>query len=154
MNNRHLKLIVNGTRYEVEVGDLGKSPTTVLVNGTPYEVEIEVKGDHEIGKSPSIENPSTSQTEIKKPVQPIAEKPAINPSSSGTEKEVRSPMPGTILDIAVKPGESVNRGDQLCSLEAMKMKSAIRSPIAGVIASVEVSEGQKVVFGDVLIRYV
>ena len=153
MNNRHLRVIVNGTRYEVEIGDLGKSPTTVLVNGNPFEVEFEVMGDHEIGKPPTIEITSPSQNEVKKIVQPIAEKPTINHSPGGSECDVRAPMPGTILDIAVKPGECVNRGDQLCALEAMKMKSAIRSPRAGVIASVEVSEGQKVVFGDVLIRY-
>jgi len=153
MKNRHLRVIVDGTSYEVEVGDLEKSPTTVLVNGNPYKVEIELKGDYEIGNPLIVENTTTTQVDVRQIAQPIAQKPATNPSSSESENEVKAPMPGTILDIAVKPGSTVNRGDLLCALEAMKMKSAIRSPRTGVIASVEVSEGQKVGFGDVLIRY-
>jgi biotin carboxyl carrier protein len=62
-------------------------------------------------------------------------------------------MPGNILGIAVKPGDEVGFRQQLCSLEAMKMKNAIRSPRDGVIASVEVSEGQAVAHGDVLFTF-
>ena len=54
-----------------------------------------------------------------------------------------APMPGVILDIAVKPGDKVAYGELLCALEAMKMKNAIRAPRDVVIASVEVQEGQK-----------
>ncbi len=59
-------------------------------------------------------------------------------------------MPGTILDIAVKVGETVKYGQQLCALEAMKMKNAIRTPKDGVIASVNVNEGQTVAYGTLL----
>jgi biotin carboxyl carrier protein len=59
-------------------------------------------------------------------------------------------MPGTILDIAAKPGDVVQQGDTLCNLEAMKMKSPIRSPVAGTVAQVLISEGQNVGHGDVL----
>jgi propionyl-CoA carboxylase alpha chain len=62
-------------------------------------------------------------------------------------------MPGDILNIAVKPGDKVVIGQQLCMLEAMKMKSAIRSARDAVIASVEVAEGQAVSHGDVLITF-
>jgi glutaconyl-CoA/methylmalonyl-CoA decarboxylase subunit gamma len=152
MINRQIKVIVNGNVYEVEVGDLGSFPTTVVVNGRPYEVEIQP------GTAPV-------KSQASRPAQPVvrilpAEAPAQKPvvraetqAASGDGNVVAAPMPGTILDIAVKPGASVCRGDPLCALEAMKMKSAIRAPKAGVIASVEVSEGQKVAFGDVLIRY-
>ncbi|MEK6574302.1 MAG: biotin/lipoyl-containing protein [Chloroflexota bacterium] len=53
----------------------------------------------------------------------------------------------------VKPGDEVTFGQQLCALQAMKMKSAIRSPREGVIASVEVSEGQGVAYGGVLVTF-
>ncbi len=62
-------------------------------------------------------------------------------------------MPGIIHDVAVKPGDKVTPGQQLCTLEAMKMKSAIRTSKEGVIASVEVTNGQKVAHGDVLVRF-
>jgi biotin carboxyl carrier protein len=50
----------------------------------------------------------------------------------------------------VKPGDAISVGQQLCSLEAMKMKSAIRSPREGIIASVEVTDKQRVAFGETL----
>jgi biotin carboxyl carrier protein len=59
-------------------------------------------------------------------------------------------MPGTVLEILVKPGDAISVGQQLCSLEAMKMKSAIRSPREGIIASVEVTDKQRVAFGETL----
>jgi biotin carboxyl carrier protein len=62
-------------------------------------------------------------------------------------------MPGNVLDITVKPGDRVRFRQQLCSLEAMKMKNAIRSPRDGVIAIVNVTEGQAVSHGDVLFTF-
>jgi pyruvate carboxylase subunit B len=59
-------------------------------------------------------------------------------------------MPGTVLEILIKAGDKVTPGQQLCSLEAMKMKSAIRSPREGIIASVEVTDKQRVAFGETL----
>jgi len=53
----------------------------------------------------------------------------------------------------VRAGDSVNAGDVVFALEAMKMKNLIRSPRAGTVASVEVSEGQRVPFGAVIIRF-
>jgi biotin carboxyl carrier protein len=153
MNNRQIRVIVNGNSYDVEVGDLSSFPTTVVVNGKSYEVEIQpgaVSGKDQAGQpaQPQVKTP---------PPEPPVQKPFVKAeaqaAAEGNGNVVSAPMPGTILDIVVKPGANVCRGDPLCALEAMKMKSAIRAPKAGVIASVEVSEGQKVAYGDVLVRY-
>ena len=79
--------------------------------------------------------------------------PAAAPAAAAGSGDVVSPMPGVVLDICVKPGDSVTRGQQVCALEAMKMKSAIRAARDGVVASVEVSEGQRVTHGAVLVRF-
>jgi biotin carboxyl carrier protein len=60
-------------------------------------------------------------------------------------------MPGTILDIKVKAGDSVKSGQVLAILEAMKMENEIMAPSDGVVASVEVSVGASVNAGDVLV---
>ena len=59
-------------------------------------------------------------------------------------------MPGVILDIAVHVGDSVKKGDPLCALEAMKMKSAIRAPKDGTVSKVEVQNSAKVNHNDLL----
>jgi biotin carboxyl carrier protein len=153
MNKRQIRVIVNGNSYEVEVGDLGNFPTTVVVNGRPYEVEIQPGAFS--GKTPASQLVEPAIKTL--PSEPPDQKPVVRAdapaAADGSGNVISAPMPGTILDIVVKPGANVCRGDPLCALEAMKMKSAIRAPKAGVIASVEVSEGQKVAYGDVLVRY-
>jgi biotin carboxyl carrier protein len=66
---------------------------------------------------------------------------------------VVSPLPGVIIAIMVKPGERVTRGQELCTLEAMKMKNAIRANRDGVVASIEVNIGDQVGHNQVLITY-
>ena len=150
--NQPIQVVVNGKSYEVEVGDLTASPVTVTVNGKAYQVEIETtSGTAPQPKIEAVAPPVVTPVPVVAP-KPVA-MPTQPPTNGGSGNEIRSPMPGVILDIAVKAGDKVVSGQQLCALEAMKMKSAIRSPRDGAIASVEVSDGQRVAFGDVIIRF-
>jgi biotin carboxyl carrier protein len=60
-------------------------------------------------------------------------------------------MPGTVLSIKVAVGDTVNSGDVLMILEAMKMENEIMAPAAGKVAAISVAEGASVNGGDVLI---
>jgi biotin carboxyl carrier protein len=60
-------------------------------------------------------------------------------------------MPGTILDIKVAVGDSVNAGDVLIILEAMKMENEIMAPASGKVVSVNTTKGASVNSGDVLV---
>ncbi len=60
-------------------------------------------------------------------------------------------MPGTILDVKVSVGATVNSGDVLVILEAMKMENEIVAPQAGKVASVNVSKGDSVDAGQVIV---
>ena len=63
-------------------------------------------------------------------------------------------MPGTILDVKVKPGQAVAEGDILIILEAMKMENEILAPSAGTVVTVPVAVGASVNSGDVLVTLV
>jgi 3-methylcrotonyl-CoA carboxylase alpha subunit len=65
---------------------------------------------------------------------------------------LRSPMPGRIINMSVRPGQSVKRGQTLLTLEAMKMEHAILAPFDGVVADIEVAEGQQVTENIVVAR--
>ena len=67
--------------------------------------------------------------------------------------EVRAPMPGLVLRVAVARGQEVQPGDTLLVLEAMKMENAIKAPAAGVVAEVHVGEGAAVEKGAVLVGF-
>jgi biotin carboxyl carrier protein len=149
LTKRRVKVTVNGKPYLVEVGDLSASPVSVSVNGNPYLVDIEA-AEVEVTTS---EEPAVALETVARPTS-APEKAPVPTSPAGPRVEaVRAPMPGNVLGISVKPGDSVSFRQVLCSLEAMKMKNAIRSPRDGIIASVEVSEGQAVAHGDALFTF-
>ncbi len=127
------RLRVGDRWYEVEVGDLRKSPISVRVNGRLYQVEL-------AAKAPPVEAPR--KVEEVKPSAPRRE-------VKGKE-EVSAPMPGKIVSVKVGVGDRVEYRDVLCILEAMKMENEIMAPCGGVIKEVRVSEGQDVGHGDVL----
>ena len=141
--SKKLNVKVNGNPYDVAVGDMNANPIAVTVNGKEYQVEISEQSDNDATLATSTFNVAT----VAKAAAPAGQ------AASADINALTAPMPGTILDIAVKAGESVKEGQFICALEAMKMKNMIRSPRAGTIASIEVTSGQKVGFGTVIIRY-
>ncbi len=67
------------------------------------------------------------------------------------EKDIKAPMPGLILSIAVQEGQAIEKGDTLLTLEAMKMENVIKSPTQGVVAAIRVKEGQSVEKSQLLV---
>lgn len=72
---------------------------------------------------------------------------------SPPSNELQCPMPGLVVDVPVKKGDRIFRGQNLVVLESMKMESGVASPVDGVIADVLVTVGQAVEAGEVLIRF-
>ena len=59
-------------------------------------------------------------------------------------------MPGEVLDVKVKVGDKVEKGQQLAILSAMKMEMVVQSPVAGVVKSVAAIKGMKLQGEDLL----
>jgi propionyl-CoA carboxylase alpha chain len=75
------------------------------------------------------------------------------PKTDGMAHVLVCPMPGLVVDIRVKPGDRVFRGQDLVSIESMKMESYVASPCDGVVEEVKVASGQAVETGDVLVTF-
>ena len=77
--------------------------------------------------------------------QPSAPPPAAPPSlGASSDKTIRSPMPGKVLSITVRPGESVSPDQEVCVVEAMKMEQSITAGVSGVIKTIHVQPMQQV----------
>ena len=119
----------------------------VTVNGVVYEVEVEEVGGAAVASAP-VAAPAAA------PAAPAAAPaPKAAPAATGKAGSVaiKAPMPGTILKINVKVGDSVKKGDVVCVLEAMKMENDICAPEDGVVASVEVAQGASVATDAVVV---
>lgn len=84
-------------------------------------------------------------------------KPALMRAGGAGRKadgRVKPPMPGKVVELKVKEGDSVSEGDILLVLEAMKMQNDIKSPLSGTVGKVHVAEGQNVEQATVLVEVV
>ncbi|KYH34383.1 glutaconyl-CoA decarboxylase subunit gamma [Clostridium tepidiprofundi DSM 19306] len=117
----------------------------INVNGNRYEVEVEeVQGDFTEVSTNAVAS---------KPVQQdskASSKPAQPKKASAEGEKVECPMPGTILSVNVKEGDSIKKGDVLFVLEAMKMENEIMASRDGKVIEVDVAKGVQVNTGDVL----
>ena len=148
----------------------------ITVNGTTYEVEVEeVKDTAAASPAPAVQ-PAAARAAA--PVQETKAAPAAPqaaaasgaavpagssapsaaasaPAGSAAVHEggtgVKAPVPGTVLDIRVEPGQQVAQGEILVILEAMKMENEIAAPAAGKVAAVQAVKGTSVNAGDILV---
>jgi len=132
--------------YQVRIGDPLARPIRVDVEGEVFEVWPEER--YPLGDSAQ---PATTASA---PIPPFA-----SPPSPGTyhpqarELQVTAPIPGVIVEVLVSPGDEVVYGQELCVLEAMKMKNSIRSARDGVIDRVLVAVGEQVSQNQALLAY-
>lgn len=123
----------------------------VKVNGNSYEVEVEEIKDGSQAARPAVQRPAVqSTTPAPSAPAPSSPKTASAPVAAGAGS-VTSPMPGTILDIMVKEGDSVKAGQVCVILEAMKMENELPAPCDGTVKSVNVTKGASVNTSDVLV---
>ena len=83
----------------------------------------------------------------------LLEKMGMNNTSSGKINSLKAPMPGLIIDLKVKAGDTVKQNDPLLILEAMKMENIIKSPGEGVVKLVKIKKGESVEKNQVLIEF-
>ena len=161
--------LLNKAAFEVEVNDrltvvelseaISRSkPFSVQIGGKPYQVEI---GKHEENGLTTVEVNGASymvQSENKGPRR------ALKPSMSAFAVErrpvktlrldkgvVAASMPGKVVLVRVKAGDSVKAGDVLLVLESMKMENEIVSPTSGFVKDVRISEGDAVNIGEIMV---
>lgn len=141
---KKFKFKIEGVEYEAEVNDVEDNVATVNVNGKLYTVELEKE---EVVKSVVRKrNPASVAADTSKAASQAAPKA---PTGSGA---LVAPLPGTILSIAVTPGQQVKTGEIVLAMESMKMENNILADADGTIKNVFVKVGQSVMQGDTLVE--
>ncbi len=141
---KEYKYIINGNTYKVAVGDIDNNVAQVEVNGTPYKVQLpQTSAPVKVVNAPrAAAAPRTSSGEK------VISKPVVATAGGYT---VKAPLPGVVLSISVKVGDTVKAADTVAMLEAMKMENAIHAGRDGKVKAVNVSAGDSVLEGAPII---
>ncbi len=117
----------------------------ITVNGITYEVEVEEVSAASASAAPAAPAAAPAAPAAPKaaPAPKVAPAPKAATGKAGSVA-IKAPMPGNIMKVNFKVGDSVKRGDVLCILEAMKMENEICAPADGTVASVDVAQGATV----------
>ncbi len=121
----------------------------VEVNGTDYEVIIKDEQGGEVTKD-TTQNTETKATVKEEVVSQKDQTVASSTVDTGDMTTVEAPMSGTILSIKVDTGQSVEAGETIMTLEAMKMETEISAPVSGTIGAIKVGEGDNCEHGTVI----
>jgi len=150
-----MKLLVKieDQSFEVEVGDLNDRPVLAIIDGETFEIWPE-----EAGSALPMASPLGGPAAAVKPDAVAAPAPSSAPAPASAAvvdrlKAVIAPIPGTIVAVAVKEGDSVKPAQELCTLEAMKMKNIIRATRDAKISKILIKVGDRVTQGQALVEY-
>ena len=139
---KEYKYTINGTKYEVSIGDIEDCNVTVTVNGEEYKVEMEKPAEPE-KKKPVLGKPAAAAESN--------DEPAANKAAANKNNAVKAPLPGVITDIMVAVGDEVQAGDTVVVLEAMKMANNLQAEKAGKVTAICVKIGESVMEDDALV---
>lgn len=130
------KYTINGTQYEVAIGDISDNIATVTVNGDEYKVEMEPEAEPE-KKKVVVKTGATSEA-------PSSDNSAPSASAANVANAMKAPLPGVITEIMVSVGDEVKVGDVVLVLEAMKMANNLEAEKAGKVTAILVTQGASV----------
>jgi biotin carboxyl carrier protein len=128
---RHLHLLSNGQSFTAELLELDRESkkATIKINGNPYEISLKDKFD-DLLEELGMDHMTDAQTE-----------------------DLKAPMPGLVISIAVEAGSVIKEGDALLVLEAMKMENVLKSHFDGTVKEVCVAPGTAVEKNELLIKF-
>lgn len=164
-------LNINDREFVIDVQALTADRFEVVVGGDKYEVNL--AGEEALAEAtvrPDLQpvakaapRPASSaaaavakvrrESAAEQPGGPAVVAPPKPTGGGGGRGSLTSPMPGVIIEVNVKPGDQVKRGQQVAILDAMKMHNVIGAPRDGVVGEVFVAAGQAVDHGDAIIKF-
>jgi methylmalonyl-CoA carboxyltransferase small subunit len=130
----------------------------ITLDDKTFEVEVEVaEADHAslppaypVGSARLSGSAAAASAPAGAPSGASAGNP---PAVADESKACRSPVSGVVVKVVAAAGASINAGDSILILEAMKMETNITAPVVGVIADIKVAQGDRVQTGDVLVEF-
>jgi acetyl/propionyl-CoA carboxylase alpha subunit len=166
----HYKISTGETEFDVETAAAGGESGTI--NGKPYSLDLLKNGDqfhiirddrsytvslvhadYKTGEFRLRVNNREYSLSAKDRFDLLLEELGIQEMGASALNDLKAPMPGLVLDIPVKEGQHVSKGDVLVVLEAMKMENVLKAESDGIVKSINITKGEAVEKNFVLIEF-
>lgn len=145
-------LMLDGKSFAWDIVQVTDGYFHILHNNKSYKAEV-VKSDRATKAFTIKINNHIHTVEVKDKFDLLLEKLGMSSAAGSKVNNVKAPMPGLIIDVKIKTGDSVKINDPLLILEAMKMENVLKSPGEGIVKSVTVKKGDKVEKNQILIEF-
>ena len=163
---RRYTLNISDREFVVDVQEVDADNFEVVVGGETYQVNLASEENlteatitpgfapsAASGATPTRRSAASRPAAAAAPATSTSAPAARKPAGGGGKGTQTAPMPGVILEINVKPGDTVTRGQQVAILDAMKMHNVIGAVQAGTVAEVYVDAGQSVDHGTPILKF-
>lgn len=143
---------VDGQPFEWDLTVLGPSRFHILHEGRSFSAEV-VSADFAAKSFLLKLNGQNIEIQAKDRFDLLLDKLGMSNAAASKVNELKAPMPGLIVDIRVAPGQTIQKGDPLVVLEAMKMENILKAPGDGIVGTIKVGMRDNVTKGQVLIQF-
>jgi len=137
------KVLLDGKEVYVEIAQSDKDKITLIIDNKPYQIFLD--SDNTLNINGELYNFEVIDEQVVKLLKSGAE------TTHKKETIVTAPMPGLVIEIEVKEGDTVKKGQGLLIIEAMKMQNEFKAPRDGIVKKILVQKGQTVNSKDTLI---
>lgn len=143
--------VINGKKVEIASYRLGKNRSLLLIDDQAHEVDVRSNGydNRKVVFMKGMEIPALIENYNLAQLR----KTAGMSSEADVAKQLKAAMPGLVIEVRVKPGDKVTKGQPLLVLEAMKMENIIKAQWEATVKAVHVSGGMSVEKGDKLLEF-
>ncbi len=143
---------INGKEIAADIINIDANKLHLIVNHKSYTAEL-VSMD-ESGKNLKLKiNDAIVDLNIKDKIDLLLESMGLDKALVKTIKDIKAPMPGLVVNVLVKEGDLVKKGEALIALEAMKMENMIKSPADVTIKKIHVSKGMALEKGQIMMDF-
>lgn len=141
---------LNGDKKNVDILKISNNQYSIIKDNRSFEVEVVAQE----GKNfKLLINGNEYESSVKDDLDLLLDKMGISASNVVIANDLKSPMPGLVLDIKVKVGQTVAEGEGIIVLEAMKMENVLKAPAEVIIKSISVEKGQNVEKNTILVEF-
>jgi len=149
INGKDGRAVIDGKQARIDPSWIADSENnlSLVLDGRSFDLRIEERDDHLVVIHAGRRVACTVVDEHLADLQKLA---GLTEKPKG-KTIVKSPMPGLIVKVLVSAGDSVDKGDRLLVIEAMKMENEVKAPCAGRIIQIHATKGDAVTAGKELV---